>query len=394
MTPELSQKLTQYICQRGRELTCRNRWVQIKEEIEEKFGYEFPSADAIRKRFKSECGEKREVPQTIEEAIDQDKEQFRLRDEELSTTKKYKKLLEENEKLRAQLEARAILAEQVNSYVIEPSTGFGQSESTAVAVWSDWHVEERVDPDTVNNLNDFTLSIAKKRIERLVRKTVDFVKMFQQDTTINHMVLALLGDFISNDIHDELSETAQLQPIEATVWVQEKLIACIQYILDHTELTLTIPCHSGNHARTTDKTHVATEAGHSLEFFMYHNLAQYFRDEPRVRFLIPKSYLSYLEVYGKTLRFHHGHQIKYGGGVGRLFVPAFRTIDKFNESRRADLDIFGHFHVTYDGNRFICNGSLIGFNPYAVKFGYEPPKQMFFLMHKELGRSIMAPIYL
>jgi len=53
-------------------------------------------------------------------------------------------------------------------------------------------------------------------------------------------------------------------------------------------------------------------------------------------------------------------------------------------------------HQFKDGGNFICNGSLIGYNAFAlsIKADYEKPKQAFFLVDKKRGKSIVAPIWL
>lgn len=72
------------------------------------------------------------------------------------------------------------------------------------------------------------------------------------------------------------------------------------------------------------------------------------------------------------------------------------AISQWTKAKQADLDVFGHFHQFKDGGNFICNGSLIGYNAYAVsiKADFEQPVQAFFMMNNQ-GRKIMVtPIFL
>jgi hypothetical protein len=218
--------------------------------------------------------------------------------------------------------------------------------------------------------------------------------LLQQDISIDHAVMPLLGDFISNDIHEEFPENNDLTPMLAIVEAQNVLASGIEFLLNNSKLTMTFPCHSGNHARTTRTTRFSSENGHSLEWLMYRHLAAYFRTEPRVQFIIPEGPHSYLNIYGQTLRFHHGHMIKYQGGIGGIFIPAYKAIAQWNKARHADLDVFGHFHQCKDGGNFICNGSSIGYNAFAlsIKADFEPPKQQLFLMDKKRGRTCTWPI--
>lgn len=127
---------------------------------------------------------------------------------------------------------------------------------------------------------------------------------------------------------------------------------------------------------------------------MYHSMKNYFKDNKRVKFLISASYHSYLKIYDFTIRFHHGHQMQYGGGVGGIFIPAFKAISQWNKAHRADLDCFGHFHNRKDGGNFILNGSIIGHSAYAIsiKCDYEKPMQTFFLVDKKRGKTMVTPI--
>lgn len=282
----------------------------------------------------------------------------------------------------------------ISTHIIKPRKSNKNGESVAVVVASDWHIEETVSPDTVSDMNEYTLEIARARADEFFRGALRLTEICSGSTNINTMVLALLGDFISGDIHDELLETCSLQPVEAIIEAKNIIASGIEFLLKNSKLNLVIPCHSGNHARTTKQSRHATEAGHSLEYAMYHYLADHFRNERRVKFLIPRGYHSFVDVLGTRIRFHHGHNLKYGGGVGGLTIPVNKAIAQWNKTGWADLDVFGHWHQRLDGGNFIANGSMIGFNAYAVsiKAGFEKPSQTFFLINKERGKTAVWPI--
>lgn len=326
-----------------------------------------------------------------------DREKQRSAFELATLKKKYDEALKTVQRQERELHVVKELEQAgVEPFAIEPREGSGTSEGTVVLVASDWHVEERVDPAKVSYLNEFNTDIAKQRAERFFRAGLRLTNLLAQDIKISTVVLALLGDFISNDIHDEFPEINALPPMHAIVFAQNLLISGIEYILANSPYDLVIPCHSGNHARTTKTTRFSTENGHSLEYLMYLHIATYFKDNPRVQFRIADGYHSYLNIYGKTLRFHHGHSVKYQGGIGGLFIPAFKAIAQWDKARKADLDIFGHFHQMKDGGNFVSNGSLIGYNAFAlsIKADYEPPKQTLLLLDKKRGRTCTWPILL
>jgi hypothetical protein len=141
---------------------------------------------------------------------------------------------------------------------------------------------------------------------------------------------------------------------------------------------------------------ISKAAANSYEQFMYYSLASYYASNPQVEFLINDSYHTYMNVYNYRLRFHHGDYIRYRGGVGGPTIPINKAIAQWNKSKKADIDLFGHFHQFIDGGDFIVNGSLIGYNAFAmsIKATYEEPKQIFFLIEKSRGKTSVSPIFL
>lgn len=314
--------------------------------------------------------------------------------DESSLKSKYKEALKSIEYMEGKLNSISKLENSVETYDIEIKKNSNTSEATSVWVASDWHTDEKIDGDTVNNLNHFTSDIAKKRVDKFFTAGLRLTNILAQDVKIDTIVLALLGDFFTGHIHPDFMEITDTQPIHAVIRVQNMIASGIEFILKNSKYNLVIPCHSGNHARMTDKTHFATENGHSLEFYMYNFLADYFKEEKRVKFIIPTGYHSYLNIYGLRIRFHHGHSIRYGGGVGGIYIPVNKAIAQWNKAYPADLDVFGHFHQQRDGGNFICNGSLIGYSPFAlsIKADFEKPKQTLFLIDSKRGKTCVWPI--
>lgn len=363
-------------------------WQEIADLVVNKFGREF-SANGLRNYANRngihKGGDMKRKPVNV------------VRDVELLRTKEGKTVADK--KVKAYIKRIADLEKElsefekvkpVNTFTINPKNGTGANEATVVVLASDWHIEERVDPDTINGLNTHNLDIARKRAVEFFQATLRLTQILQKDVQINTMILALLGDFITGDIHEEMMETAEIEPVLATIEAQKILASGIQFILDNSTLNLVIPCHSGNHARTTKETRYATEAGHSLEYMMYHMLADHFRGNKRVKFIIPRSYHSFVRVYDEVIRFHHGHMLRYGGGVGGLTIPVNKAIAQWNKSNKdVTIDCFGHWHTRFDGGNFIANGSNIGFNAFAVaiKASYDKPSQTLFLIDKKRGRT-------
>lgn len=332
---------------------------------------------------------------TPHEEISEDRVKRTAKREDTELKKKYELLLKQIEKLETENTAILGIVQDNRPHIIYPTKSLGTSEATAIAVASDWHIEEEVRPESVNNKNRYTLEIAKKRADKFFQKIVSLTRKEQQDVTINNLVLALLGDFTSGNIHPELLAICSLPPTKAILEAQGFLQSGIEFLLNNTNLNLTIPCHVGNHSRITQKVYISSEQGNSLEYGMYHSLKLRFAGEPRVKFIIAEGYHSFLDVYDTRIRFHHGHMLKYQGGVGGLTIPVNKAIAQWNKITPVCLDIFGHWHSYMHLKNFVGNGSLIGYNAFAlsIKADYDVPKQAYFLIDKKLGPSIFAPIF-
>lgn len=318
-----------------------------------------------------------------------------------------RKLLDEaKERIRILEKERAAFLglenRDVVPYVIEPKVpSEHNSEAVAFMIASDWHNEERVRRGDVSDLNEYNLDIFQKRADNFFRGGQRLWEINRRDNEIKTIVLGLLGDFITGSIHEDAAESNYLPPADAIMNAEEKIVSGINFLLEHTDAEeLVVPCHSGNHGRMTKKQRHSTEMGNSLEEVMYRHLEKTYADHPRVKFRIASGYHSYLSLWDKFLiRFHHGHNIRYQGGVGGLTIPVNKAINDWNKQERyraVNLDVFGHFHQYVSHSNFVCNGSLIGYNSYAVaiKAPFERPQQAFFLVgRKFMSRTISAPIF-
>jgi len=268
------------------------------------------------------------------------------------------------------------------------------STSTAFALAGCWHVEEEVDSRSVNGMNSYNLAEADRRIEKYVSSVLRLVEIERQGTDIDTLVFALLGDLMSGYIHEELRETNALSPSQTVLWLMERLSAVIETLRKKGNFKrIIIPCCYGNHGRTTIKPRHATGPANSYEWLLYKFLASKFTDG--IEWEVAESYHTYLDVYGKTIRLHHGDGLKYQGGIGGLTIPVEKAIASWNKGRVADLDVFAHWHTRQENTKWVSCSSLIGYNAYAVsiKAAFEPPSQTFFLFNEKRGRTVTSPIF-
>ena len=372
---------------------------EVARAVNKKFKVSLTTA-AVQSRWKrlklpAKNGSFKQTGLPVSEQIEQDILKADYKDAKKNMDSKYNYVLDRALRAERELEASKVLrATPRNIIEIKPKLGKNKGESVAVVLASDWHIEEQVKSESVNGRNFYNLEIARARATEFFQNTITLIKKEQQAVHIDTLVLVLLGDFISGNIHEELLANCELPPAKALMEATNMLVSGIEAILKQTKLNLVIPCHVGNHSRITHKVHLSNEQGNSLEYIMYHYLADYFKKEKRIKWIIAEGYHSYVQIYDKTLRLHHGHAIKFGGGVGGLTIPVQKSIAQWNKIKWADFDCFGHLHTQMDGKNFLSNGCNIGYNAFAVsiKADFDTPRQTFFLIDKKRGKTVVAPI--
>lgn len=266
-------------------------------------------------------------------------------------------------------------------------------QATYVMLASDWHVGERVRPETVSGRNEYKPEIAEERAEQFFKSNLTMLKAARGAWDVRRGIFWLGGDLITGYIHEEYESENYLSPSQESLLAFDIVNRGIRFLLDHSDLEhILIPTNHGNHGRTTHRYRVSAHWRSSYEWMLYEMLERRWAEEPRLKFQIARGYHNVVDVYGVGIRFHHGEQIQYMGGVGGISVPALRRITrqaqgekrvpKQNQAVPILLDCFGHHHTLGYPGDFMQNGSLIGWNLYADSKGlaYEEPVQASFVI--------------
>ena len=272
----------------------------------------------------------------------------------------------------------------------------GKDYAAVLTLLSDVHVEHKITYEQTNGINKYSPAIAEKRIETYFINLAKRIQKHQKEVQIDELIIGMLGDMLHGFIHEEYMRTNYLTPIEAMLFAVEQFEKGIKYIIKNVKLNrITIVCTIGNHSRTTQKVYTDEEALYSHEWAIYNILAKLF---PQINWMINNSYYSYLKVYDKTIRFSHGHEIKYQGGIGGIYVPLQRNRLRINQIRKAELDCIGHYHTTdfLRNSGVLMNGSVCGADSYSIRKGFEPepPMQQLLLIDSKRGFTVNEPILL
>lgn len=231
--------------------------------------------------------------------------------------------------------------------------------ATALLMLSDLHLDEVVDRHEMSGMNEFNRAIAERRLEHVVEGTVKLTSTYVAGVTFDGIVVALNGDILSGEIHDELART-NAAPTTASVthWVP-RLASALTYLADH-----------------------------------------YGRVHDRITFTITTAPGVVYPIYDTVFHQSHGDAFRSAGGVGGLYPSMLKHILRLDamwgtQGHRIDCHLFGHWHQYLTGSNFLVNGSLVGYNEYARRsaFGFEPPRQALAIVTPERGIVQQMPVY-
>lgn len=349
------------------------------------------------RRYLLSLGEAVSVPeeQSIDYRVDIVAKRQSAKEKQLE--RKYNILLTDYEKISDALDNALLIKESgaKQDFLLDLDTS-KPGTAAAILQWSDWHVEEVVNPSTVMGLNKYNPEIAKKRVDKLVNNTVKVIRSQSGAIQLDLGVIWLGGDFITNYLREHDMQENAMTPIEAIIYAKELLIGAIEFMIAHSGFKkFLFICSRGNHPRLTPKMQPGNDYKMNLEALLYHMLEQHFSSNKDVSFEIQESPIGMVDVYGKRIRYFHGHEIQYKDGVGGLSIPLNKKLQKWDSTIQADFNLMGHYHQCYKPLKTcMLNGSLVGYNAYALSLAcsYEQAMQSFQVLDYKRGFTMHTTI--
>jgi hypothetical protein len=276
-----------------------------------------------------------------------------------------------------------------------------------VTIWSDWHLGEVVQRHEVNGVNEFNLDIADARIRRLVNCTIDLCFSHMTNPEYPGIVVALLGDILSGELHPEHAETNELDISPQILWSRDRIIWALQTMADVFKKVF-VPVAPGNHGRDPRDRRPRTKryVYRNFDWLLACLVEQHFKDvgDDRIQFFIPPTGEARFDVYGHRYMGIHGDDmgVKGGDGIIGAIGPIMRGEIKMRHSqaqidRDYDTLIMGHWHQTLNLPRAIVNNSLKGYDEFArrvLRAPAMPPSQSLWFNHPKHGITARWEVFL
>tara|TARA_R110002020_G_scaffold367333_3_gene579249 strand:- start:180 stop:1514 length:1335 start_codon:yes stop_codon:yes gene_type:complete len=282
-----------------------------------------------------------------------------------------------------------------------------------VAPLSDLHVGDNVNFEQMAGLNSYDIDIFNKRLYGWATQLLSLVEYRRNIAPVNELVIPMLGDMVSGDIHEELARTNIDNCMQQMIRGANLIAQAIMFLAPHFE-KISIPCVVGNHGRMTRKPPMKDKYM-DWDYMLYQWVAAYLRNQEHITFSIPKAFLNSFAVGDRNILIMHGDSISGAGSnmaiqrgvTGLRAFLQFRTTleDAVLESdteltSQFDSVMMGHFHRIDEidigtGAIHIC-GTMKGGDEFAAQrlHAITKPKQLVTYWHPKYGNVGKEVIYL
>lgn len=276
---------------------------------------------------------------------------------------------------------------------------------TPTLMLSDVHHGEVVRTKELGGVNSYSMAISRKRLKRIFEKTIFLLDNVLANARYPGIVLALAGDILSGNIHEDIRRANEVPVFEALIDIVDILQAGIDLFLERFGKVY-VPIVVGNHGRLDRRKTFKGGPQDNFEWMLGHVLAARYKNNEKVSFNVSDAFTARWKVHGTRYLMLHGDQFRGGTGISGPVLPwtlgehrLRKQMDTIAQGTgldaRFDVLIFGHWHTCYFAPTYMANGSVKGFDEFTkdCNFPYEPPKQLLWITNPEYGVTLRTEVY-
>ena len=394
-------------------------WTGISQWIEEEYGIPIHRTTVQRwydrEAFNEEEVDQDELLESIEDRTKLDKKVATYKSELAYYKKLYNQVIASDAKKELIVEAIQTYAPTFDAVPITPPPTKGKSSEpqVMVAALTDTHVGEQVFSPQLMSMNSYDYDIFNRRLSGWAMQVLNLATYRRNICPINELMIPMLGDMISGDIHEELSRTNLDNCMMQMMHVASSIAQALMFLAPHFK-TIKVPCVVGNHGRMTRKPPMKDKYM-DWDYLAYQWMAAFCENQKNIQFDIPKSFAHIVDVAGKNVLMFHGDAISGGGSSASIsrMIGNMRGVIQFKQALESTIvehdgvmpgnftDVMmGHFHRVDvmdigTGSAYIC-GTMKGGDEFALQRvqAITPPKQVVTYWHPHYGNVGHEVIYL
>jgi hypothetical protein len=220
----------------------------------------------------------------------------------------------------------------------------GKIVESAVLLLSDIHsgqVNKFLDPETGQMVLTYNTELMVREFDRLLDSIYGINSLLSHGYQIDKLYIFGLGDYVENDLIFNGQKFFIDRGVGEQVMVLTNLLAQLfrEFLKIYQEIEFI--CVIGNHGRLTPKREAAPTSN-SFDYLVGKMLQIIFKDEPRVKIVVPESWYYLQKIYDWRYFLHHGDTV-----YSWMSIPYY-GLKRQGTSRRIempfDIECIGHFH--------------------------------------------------
>ena len=390
-------------------------WDTIADWLEENYGVRVHRT-SIQRSHDKEVWAREDELLPPEDRVKLDKKVLYSKSEANLYKKLYTQAIKDSVKKELIIESISQLAPSFTPKTVQdyktPNGEFkGQHTQTMVAPLSDTHIGESVNQEQMVGLNSYNFDIFNQRLYGWANQLLNLVNYRRNIAEVDDLIVPMLGDMISGDIHEELARSNINNCMEQMIRGANLIAQALMFLAPHFK-TIHVPCVVGNHGRMTRKPPMKDKYM-DWDFMLYQWISTFCKNQKNITFDIPKSFLNTFEVYKNTILIMHGDSIS-GAGSSQSIAKALTSLrgvlqyqngvnletGSNNKVIQFDSAIIGHFHrideIDIGTGELHIAGCMKGPDEFALQrlHAATKPKQLALYFHPKYGYVGKEIIYL
>lgn len=250
------------------------------------------------------------------------------------------------------------------------------SDNEGLLVFSDWHFGLK----TENVFNKFNTQICKERVEKVIRKAAERIKLH----SCRKLHIVVLGDLYHGAIHNSARVASEELTCDQLMQASEILAQSIEYLSQYVEETIVYITY-GNHARTIQNKNDSIHRDNMeriVPWWLEQRLARY---DNIIVAPDDGTEFAFINVCGHEVCAVHGDNDSV-----RTSPRLLSTLFQKKRGKNIEYILLGDKHhresfEELDVTAFLC-GSLCGTDDYANdKRLYSEPSQLLLIANRECG---------
>jgi len=256
-------------------------------------------------------------------------------------------------------------------------------------ILSDLHIGHHHSLEETGGLSEYSIDTFIKRLKNLEIATADIFELHSTLYKIPTLHIFCLGDIV-----DGMNNAGAWSPVYIETPIFDQIMTAMEHVSASIAFWLSMFKEikfygiRGNHGRVAPSG--AEKDYNNWDVLFYKMLELKFADNPRIKFIVPKTWWHMEEIKGHKFLMVHGDDVRSSGS-------AIKGLENFEQKMTGimkkipDYTIMGHFHscaeFSTNSGKLICNGSFVGGDVYSLKTIHRASKseQKMFGIHDKRG---------